>query len=349
MFRLQKECQKSNHVICFLLKKLVVKPKDKESYDIELKRIFQEANSIKIIVRQQIENAKKDQFNKLVSENLVQNSNGFNFQQIIGQDKAKNLICESLIMPSMRPDIFNGIRSPPKGTQLYGPPGNGKTQLAKAIACECGAKFYNLSASSILSKYVGESEKFLRALFFMANQTQPSIIFIDEVDSILKERSTKEDESARRLKTEFLVQFDGLGSSEDNMIFQICATNRPFDQDSAALRRFQRKILIDVPNLDERALLIQSQLTNIKNNLQMKDIEKLARLLENYSNSDIMAVMKEACMEPLRRISGNFMAIGVDQIKPVTIEDCITATKSIAPCAKLQEIKELRDYSNSNK
>lgn len=81
----------------------------------------------------------------------------------------------------------------------------------------------------------------------------------------------------------------------------------------------------------------------------MKDIEKLARLLENYSNSDIMAVMKEACMEPLRRISGNFMAIGVDQIKPVTIEDCITATKSIAPCAKLQEIKELRDYSNSNK
>lgn len=127
---------------------------------------------------------------------------------------------------------------------MYGPPGNGKTMIAKAIANEAGFKFYNMSAGSLISKFVGESEKMLIALFQMARLTQPAvdagdeIIFIDEIDSILSSRSTGEQDHVRKLKNEFLIQFDGVGSGEEEWVFLIAATNRPYDIDSAVMRRF---------------------------------------------------------------------------------------------------------------
>ena len=127
------------------------------------------------------------------------------FEDIIGLEECKQSINESLILPSKRPDIFTGLRSPPKGIVLYGPPGNGKTMLAKAVAATCNAKFYSISAAEIMGKLVGDSEKLMKSLFYMARLTQPSVIFIDEADSMLTSRGGGENDYMRRLKTEFLV------------------------------------------------------------------------------------------------------------------------------------------------
>ena len=105
----------------------------------------------------------------------------------------------------MRPDVFTGLREPTRGILLYGPPGNGKTMIAKAVATECSATFFSISASTLMSKWVGESEKLMRTLFSLAAIYSPSIIFIDEIDLMLTARSSQENEAARRIKTEFLI------------------------------------------------------------------------------------------------------------------------------------------------
>jgi len=142
---------------------------------------------------------------------------------------------------------------------MFGPPGNGKTLLAKAVACESGMKFFNVSIGTLVNKYVGESEKMLRSIFELATLCQPSVIFIDEIDSFMRKRSENEEDYSRRLKTEFLCQFDGVNSGKnERWVFVIAATNRPQDLDSAVLRRFDQRILIDVPTQEDRVLLLNS-------------------------------------------------------------------------------------------
>ena len=120
---------------------------------------------------------------------------------------------------------------------LFGPPGTGKTLIGKCIASQSGSTFFSISASSLTSKWIGEGEKMVRALFAVARVHQPSVVFIDEIDSLLSQRSESEHEASRRIKTEFLVQLDGATTEGDERILVVGATNRPQELDEAARRR----------------------------------------------------------------------------------------------------------------
>jgi len=176
---------------------------------------------------------------QIIEEEIVDKSPGVKFSDVKGLEGVKQALIETIIFPTWRPDIFTGIRAPPRGLLLFGPPGNGKTMIAKAVASECKSTFFNISASTLVSKYVGESEKLLKALFTLARQRAPSVIFIDEIDAILKSRRESEAEHSRRLKTEFFVQFDSFAASANEArVVVMGATNLPWEIDMAALRRF---------------------------------------------------------------------------------------------------------------
>jgi len=162
-----------------------------------------------------------------IEESILDSSPNVHWDDIKGLSDVKKTIMETIIMPRLRPDIFKGILAPSKGILLYGPPGTGKTLLAKAIATECKSTFFNCSASTLTSKWMGEGEKLMKALFTLGNERAPSVIFIDEIDATMGARGGQEHEASRRLKTEFLVQFDGVNSQPDKNLLVLAATNRP--------------------------------------------------------------------------------------------------------------------------
>ncbi|EKX50661.1 hypothetical protein GUITHDRAFT_46796, partial [Guillardia theta CCMP2712] len=185
-----------------------------------------------------------------VLDEVVDRRAGTNFKQIAGLDGTKQVLQEALVFPSLRPDLFKGIRAPPRGVLLFGPPGNGKTLLAKAVASEMNCTFFHLSTSLIQQKYVGDSEKVVRTVFTLAEQMQPSVIFFDEVDGILLARRGNDASWVRSLKSELLTRMDGFETNHDARLLVIGATNRPQELDDAAIRRFTRRFYIPLPDME---------------------------------------------------------------------------------------------------
>lgn len=159
------------------------------------------------------------------------------WDDVSGLEAAKEGLKEAVVLPIRFPQLFDEVRQPWRGILLYGPPGTGKSFLAKACATECEGTFFSISSSDLVSKWMGESEKLIKQLFKMAREKKPSIIFIDEVDSLCGSRSEGENDSSRRIKTEFLVQMQGVGNSMDGVLV-LGATNVPWELDNAIRRRF---------------------------------------------------------------------------------------------------------------
>ncbi|CDF37587.1 unnamed protein product [Chondrus crispus] len=209
---------------------------------------------------------------------MLDRSPGVDWDDIAGLHFAKRCVMEAVVWPMQRPDIFTGLRGPPKGLLLFGPPGTGKTLIGRAIASKSGAKFFNISASSLMSKWVGEGEKMVRALFAVAREFQPSVVFIDEIDSLLTQRTDGEQESTRRVKTEFLVQMDGAGTSREDRVLVVGATNRPQELDEAARRRLVKRLYIPLPDTEARSSLVGRLLQKQTNSLNETDVRGVAQL-----------------------------------------------------------------------
>lgn len=250
------------------------------------------------------------------------------WDDIAGLSNAKKTINEAIVWPMLRPDIFRGLRGPPKGLLLFGPPGTGKTMLGKCVASQCRATFFSISASSLTSKWVGEGEKMVRSLFFLARERQPSVIFIDEIDSLLSQRSDGENESTRRIKTEFLVQFDGTSTSEDDQILVIGATNRPQEIDEAARRRLVKRIYIPLPEREARTSIVQNLVTKFAHDMSDQDIADIAEMTDGYSGSDMFQLCREASLEPIREVE-DIMKVSSESTRPICKNDFVKAMKQI--------------------
>lgn len=283
---------------------------------------------------------------KILSEVLNSKPN-VKFNDVIGLKYAKQSIKEMIILPSLRPDLFTGLRSPPRGLLLFGPPGTGKTMLAKAVATECSCTFFSISASSLTSKYVGESEKLVRALFDIAYEKQPSVVFIDEIDSILSKRGdSNENEASKRLKTEFLVQFDGVGSLDNVKVLIIGATNRPMELDNAVIRRLPKRIYVGAFDKEERYLFLKFIMKNEENNLSDNDLISIADKTDNYSNSDLKELCREAAYGPARDVDFNDFS-KINKFRPIDYKDFVNALKKVRGILNDKMLKELDDWDKN--
>jgi SpoVK/Ycf46/Vps4 family AAA+-type ATPase len=191
---------------------------------------------------------------------------------------------------------------PCKGILLFGPPGTGKTMLAKAVATEAGANFINISMSSISSKWLGEGEKFVKAVFSLASKIAPSVIFLDEVDGMLGRRENPgEHEAMRKMKNEFMVNWDGLRTKEKERVLVLAATNRPFDLDEAVVRRLPRRLMVNLPDASNRRKILSVILAK-EDLADDVDLEVIANLTEGYSGSDLKNLCVTAAHRPIREI-----------------------------------------------
>jgi len=224
---------------------------------------------------------------------------------------------------------------------MFGPPGTGKTLLAKAVATECGTTFFNVSTSTLASKWRGDSERLVRILFDMARHYSPSTIFIDEVDSLCSARGgSGEHEASRRIKSEFLVQMDGLNATqpegeERKIVMVLGATNYPWELDEALRRRLEKRVYIPLPDKEARADLFKINLKTVEVGGDV-DMEDMGKETEGYSGADITNICRDASMMCMRRIIQGLSPEEIknlrkDQVEhPVTKEDFQLALSKIS-------------------
>ncbi|TLD05433.1 uncharacterized protein PgNI_09188 [Pyricularia grisea] len=232
---------------------------------------------------------------------VLQERPNVKWEDVAGLEAAKESLKEAVLLPIKFPQFFSGKRKPWRGILLYGPPGTGKSYLAKAVATEAKSTFFSVSSSDLVSKWMGESERLVKQLFAMARENKPSIIFIDEVDALCGARGEGESEASRRIKTEMLVQMDGVGKDSEGVLV-LGATNIPWQLDSAIRRRFQRRVHISLPDLAARTTMFKLAVGTTPSSLTNEDYRELAKLAEGYSGSDISNVVNDALMEPVRKM-----------------------------------------------
>lgn len=279
------------------------------------------------------------------------------WDDVAGLEAAKTALHEAVILPMRFPQLFQGKRKPWNGILLYGVPGTGKSYLAQAVATECDATFFSISSADLVSKYQGESERLVRALFEMARKECAkggrAVVFIDEVDSLCTSRGgNDESESSKRIKTEFLVQMQGVGN-DNNGVLLLGATNYPEAIDSAIRRRFEKRIEIVLPNAEAREQILKLTIGSTLNTLKDEDYKWLAENTDGLSGSDLAILCREALMEPIRELqnakyftrtsAGKYVACdeGTDGAERKSLMD-LTGDDLEVPAVTMEHMKRAR-------
>ncbi|EEC00487.1 katanin, putative [Ixodes scapularis] len=287
-----------------------------------------------------------------LERDILQRNPSVRWNDIADLQEAKKLLEEAVVLPIWMPDFFKGIRRPWKGVLMVGPPGTGKTMLAKAVATECGTTFFNVSSSTLTSKYRGESEKLVRLLFEMARFHAPSTIFIDEIDSLCSRRgSDSEHEASRRVKSELLIQMDGITNIDDptKVVMVLAATNFPWDIDEALRRRLEKRIYIPLPNSAGREALLKINLKEVDVSPEL-DVIAIAAKLDGYSGADITNVCRDASMMAMRRrINGltpeEIRNLSKEELElPVSADDFQEAIRKINKSVSKEDLEKYEKW-----
>jgi SpoVK/Ycf46/Vps4 family AAA+-type ATPase len=233
------------------------------------------------------------------------------WEDIGGLDDVKKEVREAIVLPMIKkkPEFVEA----PKTLLLYGPPGTGKTLIAKAASNTLKANFFEARTSTLLSKYFGESSKIVSLLFEKARKKQPSIIFMDEFDSIMMSRDSGIQESTRRVVSQLLMEIEGFSTKKEDKVILIAATNKPWDLDDAMISRFQRKIYVPLPDPEARKQIFEIHLKGAT--LHDITIGNLSEMSERYSGRDIANVCKEAIMFMIREQNPKMEELTASQIE----------------------------------
>ena len=329
----------------------------------------------KEIIPDEILKLERDIVERIIGE-VLDKPGTVSWDSIVGLEHAKNAVQELAVWPMTNPELFTGARAVPKGLLLFGPPGTGKTMIGKAVASQCKATFFSISASSLTSKWIGDGEKMVRALFAVARHCAPSVIFVDEIDSLLSARKSEgEHESSRRMKTEFLVQMDGLGGEDPTKpMLLIGATNRPQELDDGARRRLAKQLYIPLPCAAARRDMILKTLNpdgegKVKHALSEKDLDVICEKTDGYSGSDLKNLVQEAARAPLRELfakkksksSGEKGDGGVDivdltksgedetqELREIRIDDIRKAAKQVRASVTRDDIEFHEDWNKKH-
>ncbi|MDI6690674.1 MAG: AAA family ATPase [Candidatus Bathyarchaeota archaeon] len=251
--------------------------------------------------------AKTSQGKSTYEELIVTEKPNVKWEEVIGLENAKKAIKEAIVYPVQRPDLFP--LGWPRGILLFGPPGCGKTLLAAAVATEIDATFISIDAASIMSKWLGEAEQNVAKLFGSARKSalegKPAIVFIDELDSLMG-RHSNEVGGEVRVRNQFLKETDGIIDKGKNLhVYVIGATNKPWDLDWAFIRRFQKRILVPLPDHHTRLMMFKLYTSHLKLATDV-DLHELARISEGFSGSDI----RDVCQSAQLKIIGEFFESG---------------------------------------
>ncbi len=284
-----------------------------------------------------------------ISGTILTESPNVKWKDIAGLKDCKQAVREAIVLPIMKPQLFTGARKPWSGILLFGPPGCGKTLLAKAAATECKATFFSVSSADLLSKWLGESEKLISSLFKVARLKAPSLIFMDEIDSVTTTRgSGHEGGGERRVKTQLLQEIQGVKSTHDKPLLVLGATNRPWDIDIAMLSRFEKKVYVPLPDQPARAGIFKIHTAGVNSALKDEDFIELAVRSDGYSGRDISNVCREVIMIPVRELDMGGLLEDPDKeviVRDINLKDFLKTIKKIKPMTTGSVLKRYQDWA----
>jgi len=288
---------------------------------------------------------------EMIADTIITERPDVKMNEVAGLGDAKQAINDAILAPLKHPELFKGkARQPWRGILFYGPAGCGKTLIAKAVASEVNATFFNVSAANIVSKWLGESERLVMHLFQLARKSQPAIVFIDELDSIGVSRSGDDVGGERRMKTQLLTELQGLASNHEDRVTVIGATNLPWEIDFALRSRFEKRIHVPLPDTEARAAILEIHMEDIEV-APTVDYEEMADLTEGYSGRDISIVCREAAMEPIRDLQRTGRMDDereILDIRPVSRDDFLSAIENIRPATPPEDVKRYIDWAEGS-